>query len=148
MRFLFTMSDKRRTEIGRRRTDRPLSALSAFLHARALWRSGETDKLHRKDRTGRPGLAPHPSSVIRSPSSEHGGARRDRTDDLMLAKHALSQLSYGPGRRSRPEVRNRKSEVRKPMSDFRFLSSEFRHWWAWEDLNLRPHAYQARALTN
>ena len=26
----------------------------------------------------------------------HGGARRDRTDDLMLAKHALSQLSYGP----------------------------------------------------
>ena len=33
-----------------------------------------------------------------------GGARRDRTDDLMLAKHALSQLSYGPvdGRRSWP----------------------------------------------
>jgi hypothetical protein len=21
-------------------------------------------------------------------------------------------------------------------------------WWAWEDLNFRPHAYQARALTN
>ena len=29
-----------------------------------------------------------------------GGARRDRTDDLLLAKQALSQLSYGP--RSRP----------------------------------------------
>jgi hypothetical protein len=29
-----------------------------------------------------------------------GGARRDRTDDLMLAKHALSQLSYGPSRRT------------------------------------------------
>ncbi len=27
---------------------------------------------------------------------EDGGARRDRTDDLMLAKHALYQLSYGP----------------------------------------------------
>jgi hypothetical protein len=27
---------------------------------------------------------------------EVGGADRDRTDDLMLAKHALSQLSYGP----------------------------------------------------
>ena len=26
-----------------------------------------------------------------------GGARRDRTDDLKLAKLALSQLSYGPG---------------------------------------------------
>jgi hypothetical protein len=25
-----------------------------------------------------------------------GGARRDRTDDLMLAKHPLYQLSYGP----------------------------------------------------
>ena len=29
-----------------------------------------------------------------------GGARRDRTDDLMLAKHALSQLSYGPYQKS------------------------------------------------
>jgi hypothetical protein len=28
--------------------------------------------------------------------AKRGGARRDRTDDLMLAKHALSQLSYGP----------------------------------------------------
>ena len=27
-----------------------------------------------------------------------GGARRDRTDDLLLAKQALSQLSYGPAR--------------------------------------------------
>ncbi len=36
------------------------------------------------------------SSVVCRPSSEPGGARRDRTDDLMLAKHALSQLSYGP----------------------------------------------------
>ena len=25
-----------------------------------------------------------------------GGARRNRTDDLLLAKQALSQLSYGP----------------------------------------------------
>jgi hypothetical protein len=33
----------------------------------------------------------------------HGGARRDRTDDLMLAKHALSQLSYGPDP-ERPEL--------------------------------------------
>ena len=28
--------------------------------------------------------------------SKFGGARRDRTDDLLLAKQALSQLSYGP----------------------------------------------------
>ena len=31
-----------------------------------------------------------------TPAKRPGGARRDRTDDLMLAKHALSQLSYGP----------------------------------------------------
>src|ERR687898_1133101 len=29
--------------------------------------------------------------------SEPGGANRDRTGDLLLAKQALSQLSYGPG---------------------------------------------------
>ena len=56
-----------------------------------------------------------------------GGARRDRTDDLLLAKQALSQLSYSPA-------------VRYP--------SKGGKWWAWEDLNFRPHAYQARALTN
>ena len=33
---------------------------------------------------------------VRRSSIPSGGARRDRTDDLMLAKHALSQLSYGP----------------------------------------------------
>ena len=33
---------------------------------------------------------------FRRSSIPSGGARRDRTDDLMLAKHALSQLSYGP----------------------------------------------------
>ena len=33
---------------------------------------------------------------LRSRQKKDGGARRNRTDDLMLAKHALSQLSYGP----------------------------------------------------
>ena len=36
-----------------------------------------------------------PQSGVAS-ANKDGGARRDRTDDLMLAKHALSQLSYGP----------------------------------------------------
>lgn len=58
-----------------------------------------------------------------------GGAGRDRTDDILLAKQALSQLSYGP--------------LITPLRPY--LVEE---WWAWEDLNLRPHAYQARALTN
>ena len=52
-----------------------------------------------------------------------GGASRDRTDDLLLAKQALSQLSYGP-----------------VLID--------QDWWVWEELNLRPHPYQGCALTN
>jgi hypothetical protein len=36
-------------------------------------------------------------SLRTSQLSRPGGARRDRTDDLLLAKQALSQLSYGPG---------------------------------------------------
>ena len=62
----------------------------------------------------------------RSRGPESGG-ERDRTDDLLLAKQALSQLSYTPVSRNRD-----------PLA----------RWWAREDLNLRPHAYQARALTS
>ena len=58
-------------------------------------------------------------------SLKAGGARRDRTDDLMLAKHALSQLSYGPYG----------------------LFARIIKWWARNELNVRPHAYQACALT-
>ena len=39
-------------------------------------------------------------TICRS-SIPSGADRRDRTDDLMLAKHALSQLSYGPVTRRR-----------------------------------------------
>ena len=56
--------------------------------------------------------------------AEIGGADRDRTDDLKLAKLPLSQLSYGPG----------------------FSLNRIR-WWARNELNVRPHAYQACALT-
>ncbi len=76
-----------------------------------------------------------------------GGARRDRTDDLLLAKQALSQLSYGPlsTRRSEPF-----GSALRPSDQVRNLAgdSATSEWWAWKDLNFRPHAYQARALTN
>jgi hypothetical protein len=63
-----------------------------------------------------------------------GGADRDRTDDLKLAKLALSQLSYGPDGRC--------------QSDFRLSPrSRSKRWWARDELNVRPHAYQACALT-
>ncbi len=41
-----------------------------------------------------PGAELNPAKPVRA--KQNGGARRDRTDDLMLAKHALYQLSYGP----------------------------------------------------
>jgi hypothetical protein len=121
MRFLFTMSEIEGQK-ERLRTGILLAGHSAFvtLSACAL---NETDKSHRI-RIGKLQSARH---FVKTSRSRLGGARRDRTDDLMLAKHALSQLSYGP--------------VSRPAGAQRL-------WWAWEDLNLRPHAYQARALTN
>ena len=65
-----------------------------------------------------------------------GGACRDRTDDLKLAKLALSQLSYGPT--AWPKV-----DQLDPLS----AAAGPKRWWAEKELNLRPHAYQACALT-
>jgi hypothetical protein len=97
-------------------------------------------------------MAPFRESI--SAIKPSGGARRDRTDDLMLAKHALSQLSYGPIPEDEccimPVV-----ALRATPGTLRFVchvaaprAAEGEAWWAWEDLNFRPHAYQARALTN
>ena len=49
-----------------------------------------------------------------------GGGERDRTDDPLLAKQVLSQLSYTPGM----------------------------GWWVWLDSNQRPPPYQDGALTD
>jgi hypothetical protein len=73
-----------------------------------------------------------------------GGARRDRTDDLLLAKQALSQLSYGPVSTVRLSTLQPPSQASDLVED----PATREHWWAWKDLNFRPHAYQARALTN
>ena len=67
-------------------------------------------------------------------SNKDGGARRSRTDDLLNANQALSQLSYGPVTGIR--------QVACPALRYRRL-----RWWAEEELNFRPHAYQACALT-
>ena len=65
-------------------------------------------------------------------SGRCGGAGRDRTDDLMLAKHALYRLSYGP-------VLGYATTLAAPSAP--------RRWWAWDDSNVRPHPYQGCALT-
>ena len=43
------------------------------------------------------------------PTNRIGGARRDRTDDLLLAKQALSQLSYGPDRKGLPSPKRQQA---------------------------------------
>ena len=48
---------------------------------------------------------------------------------------SVGQRSFSP--RGQPKVL---------IPDFWYLTPE--NWWAWKDLNFRPHAYQARALTN
>ena len=92
-----------------------------------------------------------------SPRSHLGGARRDRTDDLMLAKHALSQLSYGPDclwqalkRRAATSVAlARCAEAPRGLNGpVGFVLTNAKGiWWARADSNCRPHAYQACALT-
>ena len=93
-----------------------------------------------------------PSSALGSHSRDHvvtrllpnaawlrvcfgGGAGRNRTDDLLLAKQMLSQLSYSPNR-----MNSQRRLLQGPVTPLI-------RWWAWKDLNFRPHAYQACALT-
>ena len=59
--------------------------------------------------------------ALSSGLASDGGGERDRTDDLLLAKQALSQLSYTP---------------------------DGNRWWVWLDSNQRPPPYQDGALTD
>ena len=97
-----------------------------------------------------------------------GGARRDRTADLLRARQALSQLSYGPNRRfmitacrtdrqsdclifGNPCHRNPTSNPDMSMAQLKPATEPYYRtgqWWVWEDLNFRPHPYQGCTLTN
>ena len=99
--FLFTMpiSRSRKSEDG---------SQNDFPHD--LFLSRTFTRTHKDQRQPSPSLLlssvfcpPARSWWSRTPSSPSapGGADRDRTGDLLLAKQALSQLSYGPGLRSR-----------------------------------------------
>ena len=48
------------------------------------------------------------------PKEGSGGAERDRTDDLLLAKQALSQLSYSPQARPQAHVQLQRTTRPKP----------------------------------
>jgi hypothetical protein len=76
---------------------------------------------------------PNLADLVETPHASHGGGDRNRTDDPLLAKQVLSQLSYAP---AGPKAQRRTGSQPAPTE------------WAREDLNLRPHAYQACALTS
>ena len=65
------------------------------------------------------------NGVYLKKQEDNGGAKRDRTADLLRARQALSQLSYGP-----------------------VQTCHLDNWWVWADSNCRPHPYQGCALTN
>jgi hypothetical protein len=67
-----------------------------------------------------------------------GGADRDRTGGLLVANQALSQLSYSP-----ILAFSRQLSVRTESCE---LMADSWFWWAWIDLNYRPHPYQGCAL--
>ena len=79
---------------------------------------------------------------IATAPTKTGGGDRIRTHDLKLAKLPLSQLSYAPG--SRLKAGNPGPLDPGPLD----IGGAAQNWWAREDSNFRPHAYQARALTN
>jgi hypothetical protein len=90
-------------------------------------------------------------------SQRSGGAGRDRTDDLMLAKQLLSQLSYSPnfllGLPQAPAATSvalgyPAHQRGRPvgLASLR-LETNSQKWWAWDDSNVRPHPYQGCALT-
>ena len=78
---------------------------------------------------------------IAGASNAQLGADRNRTCDLVLAKHTLSQLSYSPGLNACPAA----CRGRRPTLPGPFPGSGT---WAWKDLNFRPLPYQRSALTN
>jgi hypothetical protein len=78
-------------------------------------------------------------------NGESGGADRDRTGDPLLAKQVLSQLSYSP---SLVFPAAAPKGTRQKTIASRAHPGQAGSWWVWMDLNHRPHAYQACALTN
>ena len=60
----------------------------------SLFTMSKTLEPHRAGAMGSRLRCPRHRNLMDEPDA--GGARRDRTDDLLLAKQALSQLSYGP----------------------------------------------------
>src|SRR4051794_37713022 len=95
-----SQKDQRQDPLGPRRC-----MLAERIRPAALAHGPDTFPLHDVKHPRR-GMTPPGTNLVfpraglaaarRHSRQESGGAGRDRTDDLMLAKHALSHLSYSP----------------------------------------------------
>ena len=131
--------DRGRITVGCRRSRSTQDAFTRFAKLKILKDISRSAKRTRNRQPETPSVLRSPSSVLRmvepdgieptclmlakhalsgpedrertTDAKPDGGARRDRTDDLMLAKHALSQLSYSPAGGHPSSV------VRLPSSD-------------------------------
>ena len=154
--LLFTMSDNTRMQAARGRD--ALHARISF-HGRALDRSPPSLMLRRATFAVR-GLACQPkrprregwwsqTESNRRPPACKAGALPTELWPLVAVPNSVGAAAEGylaglPSRSSRQPARLRHSaSARQPP-----LAVASEGWWAWEDLNFRPHAYQARALTN
>jgi hypothetical protein len=81
------------------------------------------------------------------PEAPNRGADRDRTDDLRLAKPALSQLSYSPEDKTDDVIERSHTSTLTERQTYAGRPNSNVNAWARADLNCRPHAYQACALT-
>jgi hypothetical protein len=109
--LLFTMSNNTRTA-GHGRAARETCQ---------VWTSRARDRVHHQ-------ASSHQASGVARKAASHafdqprsGGARRDRTDDLLLAKQALSQLSYGPPQGS--AIRDRQPGSLRPRPPARIADA-------------------------
>ena len=75
-----------------------------------------------------------------------GGDDRTRTDNPLLAKQVLSQLSYVPKFQIVCSANSAKHPQYNTKISFAYLT--YRIQWSRQDSNLGPRRYQRRALTN
>ena len=76
-----------------------------------------------------------------------GGLGKEPPNDPKIQSKTLFTMSISQSKRSLNARLSRRPKDARNHGSCRIRNYP-KEWWAWEDLNFRPHAYQARALTN
>jgi hypothetical protein len=153
--LLFTMSDNPHDALSEQRMQSDVSRTngsSIGLPSRSAFRREGWWSLSGSNRR------PHACKARALPAELRPHDRKDECNALIVETMLAIRSSRRPVRlrpsRLRPlgygEVN--RATARQPSLNLPTCRAEAgvasEGWWAWEDLNFRPHAYQARALTN